>query len=274
MSLLGPGIHRWWTCTGGIEPGRPVCVRRGDAGIRGAPSEDIAATLITGGPEPVHDVDFVVAEPCADAAAATLESAGFRVERTPEAWLFKAHDGDVVVDVLHRLNGVPIEAEEIEAADEIEVLAVKTRVLSATRVVTEKLASLNEHHCDFASFLPGVRAVREQVDWDRVRSAASEQRLRRGVPGADGPTGNHCLDGRAMKPLSDDPDRLGHFGRVEDLEVDAHYRQVHHDGLGLVATRGDHACVGPSGSTVAEPGEKCCDHHSYGAKYRTFATYR
>jgi hypothetical protein len=47
-------------------------------------------------------------------------------------------------------------------------------VLSPTQVVTEKLCSLNEHHCDFSTLLPAVRAVREQVDWDRVRSAAAE----------------------------------------------------------------------------------------------------
>jgi hypothetical protein len=123
-----------------------------------------------GGPEPVHDVDFVVAEACADAAAATLKDAGFRIERTPEDWLLKAYAGDAVVDVLHRLNGVPVGAATIEAADEIDVLAIRMRVLSATHVVTEKLCALNEHHCDFASLLPGVRAVRERVDWDRVRA--------------------------------------------------------------------------------------------------------
>ena len=49
-------------------------------------------------------------------------------------------------------------------------------VLSPTKVITEKLISLNEHHCDFAALLPAVRAVREVVDWDRVRTdtAASD----------------------------------------------------------------------------------------------------
>ncbi len=52
-----------------------------------------------GGPEPVHDVDFVVAEEDTEAAALTLEKAGFRIERTPEDWLFKACVGE---DVRHR----------------------------------------------------------------------------------------------------------------------------------------------------------------------------
>ena len=69
------------------------------------------ALWVFGAPEPVHDVDFVVAETDAEAAAATLAKAGFAVERTPEDWLFKAHVDDVVVDVLHRVNGVAVDAD-------------------------------------------------------------------------------------------------------------------------------------------------------------------
>ena len=132
------------------------------------------ALWVHGGPEPVHDVDFIVAEPDAEAAIATLEEADFRIDPTPEDWLFKACTGDVVVDVLYRLNGVPVDAATIRSAEELDVLAIRMPVLSPTHVVTEKLCSLNEHHCDFASLLPGVRAVREQVDWDRVRTDTAD----------------------------------------------------------------------------------------------------
>jgi Uncharacterised nucleotidyltransferase len=127
-----------------------------------------------GGPEPVHDVDLVVTEADVELAAKTLEEAGFRVDRTPEDWLFKASAGNAVVDVLHRINGIPVDPAIIEGSDEVDVLAIRMPVLSPTQVVTEKLCSLNEHHCDFSTLLPAVRAVREQVDWDRVRSAAAE----------------------------------------------------------------------------------------------------
>ncbi len=128
-----------------------------------------------GGPEPVHDVDFVVAEEDTEAAALTLEKAGFRIERTPEDWLFKACvEQQFVIDILHRLNGTPVSAELIAEADELDVLAIRMRVLAPTRVLVEKLNSLNEHHCDFAALLPAVRAVREQVDWARVRADTSE----------------------------------------------------------------------------------------------------
>lgn len=128
-----------------------------------------------GGPEPVHDVDFVVAEQDTEAAALTLEKAGFSIDRTPEDWLFKACvDQQFVIDVLHRLNGTPVDADIITTADELDVLAIRMRVLSPTQVITEKLNSLNEHHCDFAALLPGVRAVRERVDWADLRADTAE----------------------------------------------------------------------------------------------------
>ncbi|MGO4442320.1 nucleotidyltransferase [Mycobacterium sp. 2YAF39] len=133
------------------------------------------ALWVFGGPEPVHDVDFVVAEADTEKAAATLQAAGFNIERTPEDWLFKACVGDdFVIDVLHRLNGVPVEPETIEAAEEFDVLAVRMRVMAPTHVLTEKLNALNEHNCNLAALMPGVRAVREQVDWDHVRTATKD----------------------------------------------------------------------------------------------------
>jgi hypothetical protein len=129
------------------------------------------ALWANGGPEPVHDVDFVVAEVDTEAAALTLEKAGFHIERTPEDWLFKACvNGNFVVDVIHRLNGTPVKPETIASADELDVLAIRMPVLSPTHVIIEKLNSLNEHHCDFAALLPAARAVRERVDWKRVRT--------------------------------------------------------------------------------------------------------
>lgn len=133
------------------------------------------ALWVFGAPEPVHDVDFVVAEPDVEKAAAALESAGFTIERAPEDWLFKACVGDdFVIDVLHRLNGAPVDAGTILAADEFDVLAIRMRVLAATRVLIEKLNALNEHHCDYTTLLPAVRAVREQLDWAELRCATAD----------------------------------------------------------------------------------------------------
>ena len=111
-----------------------------------------------GAPEPVHDVDFVVTEADTEVAAETLAIAGFTIDRTPEDWLFKACLDGAVVDVLHRINGVPVDAELIRSNEVIDVLAIRMPVLSPTQVLIQKLRALHEHYCDFAPLLPAVRA--------------------------------------------------------------------------------------------------------------------
>lgn len=127
-----------------------------------------------GAPEPTHDVDLVVAESDVDDAVATLTRAGFAVERPPEDWLFKARTRDTVVDVLHRLNGVRVETPTLDCAEQHDVLAVRMPVLPPTMVLIQQLRSLGEHHCDFARLLPAVRAVRERLDWDRIRTHTAD----------------------------------------------------------------------------------------------------
>ncbi|GFG97284.1 nucleotidyltransferase family protein [Mycobacterium timonense] len=127
-----------------------------------------------GAPEPSHDVDLVVAEADVETAVATLTNAGFAIERPPEDWLFKARTGDTLVDVLHRINGVPVDADTLEQAEVQEVLAISMPVLPPTMVLVQQLRSLGEHHCDFARLLPAVRAVRERLDWQRIAAQTAE----------------------------------------------------------------------------------------------------
>jgi Nucleotidyl transferase of unknown function (DUF2204) len=127
------------------------------------------ALWVSGAPEPTHDVDFVVAEADTESAATTLAKAGFRIERTAEDWLFKAHAEGAFVDILHRLNGVPVDVSDLDSAEERDVLAIRMPVLPASSVLIQKLRALGEHNCDFTALLPAVRAVRERIDWARVR---------------------------------------------------------------------------------------------------------
>jgi len=131
------------------------------------------ALWVHGAPEPDHDVDFVVPEQDTESAVNILGQNGFDIERTPEDWLFKAYFDGVLVDVLHRLNGVPVDSVLLAGAVEREVLAISMPVLTPNAVITQKLLTLNEHHCDFAPLLPAVRAVREQLDWPRIRELAA-----------------------------------------------------------------------------------------------------
>jgi hypothetical protein len=127
------------------------------------------ALWVHGGPEGEHDVDIVVPEERTEVAADCLEAAGLRVERPPEDWLFKAYWQGAMVDVLHRLGGHPVAEELVTQAEEYQVLGLWIPVLPVTEVIVYKLLALSEHYADFGALLPHVRAVREQIDWDRIR---------------------------------------------------------------------------------------------------------
>jgi hypothetical protein len=142
------------------------------------------ALWVAGGPEPSHDVDLVVAEPDVETAANSLAAAGLRIERPPEDWLFKAYcdenestepaEEPALVDVLHRLGGVPVTHSLLDTAGEHEVLGVRIPVLPPTPIMIAKLQSLSEHYCDFGALLPVVRAVREQLDWAEIQRATQD----------------------------------------------------------------------------------------------------
>jgi hypothetical protein len=127
-----------------------------------------------GGPEPEHDVDFMVAEADAPLVMARLAEQGLQVVQPPEDWLFKVFVGEgespAMVDILFRSAGVPVERSHFEGVDEIEVESVSMPVLPATTLMSDKLNAMEEHACDFGKALPAARAVREQVDWTVVRA--------------------------------------------------------------------------------------------------------
>ena len=122
-----------------------------------------------GAPESENDVDFVVAEGDTERAANVLGAAGFEIVRPPEDWLFKACTDGVVVDVLHRVVGEPVDADLLDRSAEMDLLGVRMPVLPATDLLSSKLRAMTEHYCDFGALLPQVRAVREQLEWDRLR---------------------------------------------------------------------------------------------------------
>ena len=70
------------------------------------------------------------------------------------------------------MNGVPVDSVTLDCAEPHNVLAIAMPVPPPTMVLIQKLRSLGERHCDFAKLLR--RAVREQLDWDRVRSQTDD----------------------------------------------------------------------------------------------------
>ncbi len=132
------------------------------------------AAYVRGAPEPDHDADFLVPEAEAERATKVLAEAGLEVVDPPEDWLTKVVEGSSFVDVLWRTCGHPVEEDLIDRAEVLPVLSVQMPVLEATDILVTKLMALDEHYCDFSRLLPVARALREQVDWERVRREVAE----------------------------------------------------------------------------------------------------
>jgi hypothetical protein len=128
------------------------------------------AAWARGGPESEHDVDFLVAEPDATQVRDSLAAQGLQVLDAPEDWLFKVAADGAVVDIIFRVTGHPATREIVEEADDLEVLSVRMPVLSSTEIMVQKMHTLAEHYCDLGAMIPVARALREQIDWDRVRA--------------------------------------------------------------------------------------------------------
>jgi hypothetical protein len=152
---------------------RKVAVALEDAGIPFALVGGYAAWA-RGAPEPSHDADFAVTEQDVPRAQEAIAAAGLDVQEPAENWLFKAFHHGALVDILFRMVGEPITREMLSRSDTMEVLAVRMPVLDATDIISAKMRVLGEHYCDFTRMIAMVRALREQVDWDRVRTETAE----------------------------------------------------------------------------------------------------
>jgi hypothetical protein len=127
-----------------------------------------------GGPETEHDLDLFVKPEDAERALEVLATAGFRPEKPPEGWLYKAWDGDVLVDLIFEPSGVTIDDDFIASAPLTEVYAVRMRVLRPEDVLVTKLLAMREHELDYEAVLEIARSVREQIDWDEVRKRTED----------------------------------------------------------------------------------------------------
>jgi hypothetical protein len=127
------------------------------------------ASWARGGPEPVHDADFVLVEEDMPRALQALADAGMRVEHPPEDWLEKVYDGNALVDLIFRPADRPVTREQLARADELRVDSVLMPVQPATDILASKVLALSEHFCDMGRLFPHARALREQIDWPALR---------------------------------------------------------------------------------------------------------
>src|SRR6059058_5280153 len=128
------------------------------------------ASWARGGPDTTHDLDVIVKPQDAKRAQQALVAAGMRAEDPPESWLLKVWDGEVLIDLIFEPAGMTVDDELIARADLVNAAAMEFRVMAIEDVLYTKLNALNEHYLDFSSLLQIARAVREQVDWERLRA--------------------------------------------------------------------------------------------------------
>jgi hypothetical protein len=127
-----------------------------------------------GGPETKHDLDFMVKPDDAERALQALVDVGMKPERPPEGWLYKAWDGDVLVDIIFQPRGLEMTDEVFARGDTREVLAISVNLMALEDVFATKLMSLDEHNADYSSVLLMARSLREQIDWDHLRERTGD----------------------------------------------------------------------------------------------------
>jgi hypothetical protein len=132
------------------------------------------AAWARGGARTEHDVDFLIKPEDAERAQEALVAIGMRAERPPEGWLLKVWDGDVLVDLIFRPIDGPVTQAQIDAADELNVMAMNMRVARLEDVMSSKLLALKEQEPDFGQVIELARSCREQIDWDEVRARTQE----------------------------------------------------------------------------------------------------
>jgi len=153
-------------------------LKKAAAALRGSEARFLLggglAAWARGGPESNHDLDLMVRPQDAQEVIEALAEAGFRIENPPEEWLYKAWDGDVLLDVIFEPSGGPVDDAMFERAEELDVSAVTMQVMALEDVMVTKLLSMREHEVDYESVLEIARALREQIDWDEVWRRTSQ----------------------------------------------------------------------------------------------------
>ena len=149
-------------------------MKRAAAALREAEIEFLLggglAIWARGGPPTDHDVDLYLREEDALRALGVLVDAGFREDRPPEDWLYKAWDAENLVDLIFRPAGGSIEDAHFERATPMEVNAQRLLVASIDDVLVTKLLAMTEQEPDYRSILEVARSLREQVDWNDVEA--------------------------------------------------------------------------------------------------------
>ncbi len=184
------------------------------------------AAWARGGPEVTNDLDLMVRPADAERVLELLVRAGMRPERPPEEWLFKAWDGEVLVDVIFETVEGEVTDEQIARGEQLTVTSMAMNVLRLEDMFALRLQTLNEHYLDYAALLKMARALREQVDWEAVRARVQHTPYGRAfftmlegldvVEPPDGSKPEALRDEVTVRPLDIGPRSHAAFGPTAD----------------------------------------------------------
>jgi nucleotidyltransferase DUF2204 len=159
-------------------------LKRGGAALRDAEIPFMLggslAAWARGGPAATKDLDLMLRPEDAERALAELERIGMRPERPPEGWLLKAYDDGVLIDLIYDPQDGPVDDDMFARAEEMEVYATRLQVSALEDVLVQKLLALSEQDPDYSSVLELARSLREQVDWDDVRTRTEDSPFAKG----------------------------------------------------------------------------------------------
>jgi hypothetical protein len=145
----------------------------GDANVDFMLGGSMAAWAV-GGPPPHRDLDFMVRPADVERGMEALEEIGMRREDPTENWLVKAWDGEVLVDLIFRPSGLPLDDEVFSRAERVNVLGQEVPVMAIEDVIATQLLSMNDHRLDYETPVMIARAVREQINWAALRRRTLE----------------------------------------------------------------------------------------------------
>ena len=132
------------------------------------------AVWARGGPAHDTDLDFAIKPDDVERAVDALVATGMTSKPTPEEWLQKVCEGDVVIDLIFNPAGLHIDDAVLARGDDIEVTGMTFRVMGIDDVMTTKLFAFKEHYLDYESTLEMARVLREQIDWDELRARCAD----------------------------------------------------------------------------------------------------
>jgi predicted nucleotidyltransferase len=132
------------------------------------------AVWARGGPDTDHDLDLMLRPHDAERALDVLAKEAMEIERPAEHWLYKAYDGDVLIDLIFEPSGLVIDDDIFARADELDVYAVRMLVMPIEDVLVTKLLAMGEHQLDYEAVVELARALRERIDWDNVRERTAD----------------------------------------------------------------------------------------------------